>query len=39
MFTLERALANLVKEGAISQVEALFKTTRPEEVERLLNQA
>ena len=38
MLTLERALANLVQEEAISHAEALLKTTRPEELERLLSQ-
>lgn len=38
MFTLERALANLVQQEAISQSEAMLKTTRPEELERLLTQ-
>ena len=38
MLTLDRALANLVHEEAISHAEALLKTTRPEELERLLNQ-
>lgn len=38
MFTLERSLANLVQEEAISQAEAILKTTRPEELERLMNQ-
>ena len=38
MFTLERSLANLVQEQAISQAEAILKTTRPEELERLMNQ-
>ena len=38
MLTLDRALANLVQDEAISYAEALLKTTRPEELERLLNQ-
>jgi len=38
MLTLDRALANLVQNEAISHAEALLKTTRPEELERLLNQ-
>ena len=38
MLTLDRALANLVQDEAISHAEALLKTTRPEELERLLNQ-
>jgi twitching motility protein PilT len=39
MLTLERGLANLIQEEAISHAEALLKTTRPEELERLLSQA
>ncbi|MFN9629747.1 MAG: type IV pilus twitching motility protein PilT [Cyanobacteriota bacterium] len=39
MITLERSLANLVNDDAISKTEALLKTTRPDEIERLLNQA
>ena len=38
MLTLERSLANLLHDDAISQAEALLKTTRPEELERLLTQ-
>ncbi|MGA1303002.1 MAG: type IV pilus twitching motility protein PilT [Cyanobium sp.] len=38
MLTLERGLANLIQEEAISHAEALLKTTRPEELERLLSQ-
>ena len=38
MFTLERSLANLIQEEAISSSEAMLKTTRPEELERLLTQ-
>jgi twitching motility protein PilT len=38
MLTLERGLANLIQEEAISHAEALLKTTRPEELERLLTQ-
>jgi twitching motility protein PilT len=38
MITLERAMANLIQEEAISHAEALLKTTRPEELERLLTQ-
>jgi twitching motility protein PilT len=38
MLTLERSLANLIHDDAISQAEALLKTTRPEELERLLTQ-
>jgi len=36
---LERSLANLLIEDAISKTEAMLKTTRPEELERLLNQS
>ena len=39
MITLERSLANLLNEDAISKTEAVLKTTRPEELERLLNQS
>jgi twitching motility protein PilT len=39
MQTLERALANLVKPGIVTREEALTKTTRPDELERLLDQA
>jgi twitching motility protein PilT len=39
MVTLERSLANLLNEDAISKTEAMLKTTRPEELERLLGQA
>jgi twitching motility protein PilT len=39
MITLERSLANLLNEDAISKTEAMLKTTRPEELERLLNQS
>jgi twitching motility protein PilT len=38
MFTLERSLANLVQQEAISQAEAMLKTTRPEELDRLMTQ-
>jgi twitching motility protein PilT len=38
MQTLERALANLVASGQVSRNEAMMKTTRPEELERLLEQ-
>jgi twitching motility protein PilT len=38
MQTLERALTNLVREGTVSRAEALLKTTKPEELERLLQQ-
>jgi twitching motility protein PilT len=38
MQTLERALANLVASGQVSRDEAMMKTTRPEELERLLEQ-
>ena len=36
MQTLERALANLVEEGAIDQAEAMAKAGKPPELERLL---
>jgi twitching motility protein PilT len=39
MITLERSLANLLNEDAISKTEAMLKTTRPEELERLLSQS
>ena len=39
MQTLERALANLVRSGKVSAAEALTKTTRPDELERLLAQS
>jgi twitching motility protein PilT len=39
MQTLERALANLVTSGKVSREEAVTKTTRPDELERLLDQA
>ncbi|MEB3317005.1 MAG: type IV pilus twitching motility protein PilT [Cyanobacteriota bacterium] len=38
MITLERSLANLLNEDAISKTEAMLKTTRPDELERLLKQ-
>jgi twitching motility protein PilT len=38
MITLERSLANLLNEDAISKTEAMLKTTRPDELERLLDQ-
>ena len=38
MITLERSLANLIQDDAIGKTEALLKTTRPDEVERLLQQ-
>lgn len=38
MFTLERSLANLLQQDTISRTEAMLKTTRPEELERLLGQ-
>ena len=38
MQTLERALANLVASGQVSRDEAMMKTIRPEELERLLEQ-
>jgi twitching motility protein PilT len=37
MQTLERSLANLVEAGRIAPAEAMLKTTKPEELERLLN--
>jgi twitching motility protein PilT len=37
MQTLERALANLVEEGKVSREEALQKTTKPDELVRLLD--
>jgi len=39
MQTLERALANLVLEKRISAEDAMQKTTRPEELQRLLDQS
>jgi twitching motility protein PilT len=36
MQTLERALANLVQQGAISTSEAMTKAGKPSELERLL---
>jgi twitching motility protein PilT len=39
MQTLERALANLVNGGKVSAAEAMTRTTRPDELERLLNQS
>ncbi|MEB3201042.1 MAG: type IV pilus twitching motility protein PilT [Synechococcaceae cyanobacterium] len=39
MQTLERALANLLLQGKISRAEAMIKTTRPEELERLIEQS
>jgi twitching motility protein PilT len=39
MQTLERALANLVRSGKVSAAEALTKTSRPDELERLLDQS
>lgn len=38
MQTLERSLANLVREDKVSSAEAMLKTTRPDELERLLEQ-
>jgi twitching motility protein PilT len=38
MQTLERALANLVEGGNVSQAEALSKTGKPDELLRLLGQ-
>ena len=37
MQTLERALANLVEDGKVTRDEALLKTTKPEELVRLLD--
>jgi twitching motility protein PilT len=37
MQTLERALANLVEEGRVTREEAMLKTTKPEELVRLLD--
>jgi twitching motility protein PilT len=37
MQTLERALANLVLQGQVSRDEASLRTTRPEELDRLLS--
>ena len=39
MQTLERALANLIEEGAIDQAEAMAKAGKPPELERLLGLA
>ncbi|MEI8249799.1 MAG: type IV pilus twitching motility protein PilT [Synechococcus sp. ELA057] len=39
MQTLERALANLVNSGKVAHSEAMQKTTKPEELERLLQQS
>jgi twitching motility protein PilT len=36
MQTLERCLANLVNAEKITRTEALLRTTRPDELERLL---
>jgi twitching motility protein PilT len=38
MQTLERALANLVQAGKVARSEAMDKTTKPEELARLLDQ-
>ena len=38
MQTRERALANLVTAGKVTRSEALDKTTKPEELTRLLDQ-
>jgi twitching motility protein PilT len=38
MITLERSLANLLNEDIVSKTEAMLKTTRPDELERLLDQ-
>jgi len=37
MQTLERALANLVQQGAVSRDEAMSKAGKPEELGRLLD--
>jgi len=39
MQTLERALANLVLSNRVARSEALMKTSKPEELERLLVQS
>ena len=39
MQTLETSLANLVKSGAVSPSEAMAKTTRPEDLNRLIGNA
>jgi len=39
MQTLDRALANLVRDKRVTAEEALQKTTRPEELQRLLDQS
>jgi twitching motility protein PilT len=36
MQTLERALANLVQEGLVELSEALEKSSRPEDLQRML---
>jgi twitching motility protein PilT len=38
MQTLERALADLVRSGKVQRAEAVTRTTRPDELERLLDQ-
>ena len=38
MQTLERSLANLIKAGTVSRGEAMGKTTKPDELTRLLDQ-
>lgn len=38
MITLERSLANLVNDETINRTEAILKSTRQEELERLLIQ-
>ncbi len=38
MITLERSLANLLNDDVVSKTEAMLKTTRPDELERLLDQ-
>jgi twitching motility protein PilT len=39
MITLERSLANLIQDETINRAEAMLKSTRPEELERLIIQA
>jgi twitching motility protein PilT len=38
MQTLERSLAHLIADGKVAQSEAMLRTTKPEELERLLHQ-
>jgi twitching motility protein PilT len=37
MQTLEKALANLIKQGEISRAEALAKSSRPNELKQLIS--